>query len=135
MIIDASVGVKWLVVEEDTEAAVDLLDIENLRVPALFFSEVCNAIVKKARRGEVELDQLVGAVRSLDRLVTVADDRAHLATAMELAQALHHSVYDCVYLALAIAEDSRLVTADRKFAAKVATSPYVASLVLLGELG
>jgi predicted nucleic acid-binding protein len=38
-----------------------------------------------------------------------------LPTAFAIASAAGHSVYDCLYLALAEREDCPLVTADRRF--------------------
>ena len=38
-----------------------------------------------------------------------------LPAALDVAIAVDHSLYDCLYLALAEAEDCRVVTADRRF--------------------
>jgi predicted nucleic acid-binding protein len=52
--------------------------------------------------------------------------------ALSLAIALNHPAYDCFYLALAIAEDDVLITADRRFHAACAASAYTAHVQLLG---
>jgi predicted nucleic acid-binding protein len=41
---------------------------------------------------------------------------------MELAITLDRSVYDSLYLALAVAQDCQLITADRKFYSAVSSS-------------
>jgi predicted nucleic acid-binding protein len=57
-----------------------------------------------------------------------------LAAAAELARALAHPVYDCLYLALAIRECAQVVTADRRFQAAVEASPAHRGMVrLLGD--
>jgi len=45
-----------------------------------------------------------------------------VAAALELAIVLDRTVYDCLYLALAVAQDVAVVTADRKFYAEVIES-------------
>jgi predicted nucleic acid-binding protein len=47
---------------------------------------------------------------------------------------LQHSVYDCVYLAMALASGAQVVSADRRFVSAVRRRPDLAgSIVLLGE--
>ena len=54
-VVDASVAVKWLVVEEDTDVAQQLATGElDLHAPRLMASEVANALWSKARAGEIE---------------------------------------------------------------------------------
>jgi len=45
-----------------------------------------------------------------------------------LAVALDHTVYDSLYLALAIAQDGALITADQKFHATVSDSPLASHI-------
>ena len=54
--------------------------------------------------------------------------------ATRLALTLGHPVYDCLYLALAVREKTRLITADRQFARVVRVDRALSShLQLLGE--
>mgnify|MGYP001279845757 CR=1 FL=1 len=53
--------------------------------------------------------------------------------AYELSNVLWHSVYDCIYLALAEKEDAILVTADRKLYERVKTSAYSKSIAWVEE--
>lgn len=54
--------------------------------------------------------------------------------ATRLAVTLDHSVYDCLYLALAVREHTRLVTADQQFARVVREDKTLSDhLQLLGE--
>ena len=54
LVVDASVAVKWLVEEEDSEAADRLLEQRHeLFAPRLMASEVGNALWRKVRMGEL----------------------------------------------------------------------------------
>ena len=54
-VVDASVAVKWLVVEEDADVAQELATSgQELHAPRLMASEVANALWRKARAGEIE---------------------------------------------------------------------------------
>ena len=115
IVIDASVALKWVLDEPGKEAADALLD-EELIAPALWLLEAANALWKRAQRGEI------GAVQAKDRLaelynapVTTTAIEDDLPAAADLAHALGHPVYDCLYLATAIRENTYVITADRRF--------------------
>ena len=121
-VVDASVAVKWFVSEEHSDVATLLLD-ENfdLAVPRLFFSEFGNILWKKFSRGELSHDEVIDTARSLpSAMLTPMDDEWLLDVAIVLACELKHPVYDCLYLALADSLETAMVTADQKFANKVA---------------
>ncbi|MBI3682117.1 MAG: type II toxin-antitoxin system VapC family toxin [Acidobacteria bacterium] len=61
---------------------------------------------------------------------SMAERRHLLDSAFELSLDLHHPVYDCVYIALALRRDMPLVTADERLVAAVHKSPKVASRVI-----
>ena len=55
VVVDASVAVKWLIVEEDADIARELATSgEDLHAPRLMAPEVANALWRKARLGEIE---------------------------------------------------------------------------------
>ena len=55
--------------------------------------------------------------------------------ALDLAVALKHPIYDCLYLALALVRGARVVSTDRRFLAASRTQPdCVGAVVLLSEL-
>jgi predicted nucleic acid-binding protein len=125
VVADASVVVKWFVPEIHSAAATRLLESDIVVcAPDLIFPEFGNILWKKVRRGELtrdETDEILAAFSALP--VEVHSSAALLAGACELALALDRTVYDSVYLALAIAQDCVLVTADAKFRAALAGSP------------
>ena len=58
LVVDASVAVKWLVAEEDSESANRLAaGAEDLHAPRLMASEVANTLWRKARLGEIGRDR------------------------------------------------------------------------------
>lgn len=115
LVVDASVAVKWLVVEEHSADARGLLDDEELHAPRLLVSEVANAVWRKVRLDQVDR----GAAGQL--LATVSDmpirwhaDETICADAIRLAIAHDRPVYDLMYLALAQRLGVRVVTADQR---------------------
>jgi len=125
IVVDASVAVKWLVSEQDEDAAEELLRTQaQVAGPALLRVEVTAAIARKARFGEIQAAQAEAAIElwrsMLDRadIDLIAED-PDLPLALKLSLELNHPLQDCVYLALAERLDAPLVTADEKFAAKV----------------
>ena len=125
-VVDASVAIKVVVAEEDSDAAHRLAASgDTLHAPRLMVSEIANALWRKARVGDIEPSR-AGA---LMMAVTAMPDRWHAdetvgADAVRLAIALDRPVYDCVYLALAYRLDAQLVTADRRFANALAPTEH-----------
>jgi predicted nucleic acid-binding protein len=129
MVIDASVAIKWVVPEVGSEAASHLLG-QELWAPSLWLAEVANALLKKTRRGEITRDEARLRAQDLaDAPIEPIELPILLPSAMRMADELGHSIYDCFYLAAALLRDTTLVTADRRFAAKVAAHPYLAGRV------
>lgn len=122
MIIDASVAIKWLLPEDRVGEATALLERPGLVAPDLIFAEIADAIWKKVWLGEI-----ASLPPSLDRIGEYFDEVVSCAAlsvrACELGLELDHPACDCFYLALAERENDVLMTADRKFARKVATTP------------
>lgn len=123
-VVDASVAVKWVVIEEDAETARRLITSgHELHAPRLLASEVANALWRKARLNEishVDASALVTALR--DMPVRWGTDEIISADAIRLALALDRPVYDCVYLALAQHLGGVMLTADLRFANALANS-------------
>lgn len=128
-VVDASVVIKWFVPEVHSDAARRLLQSENQYVaPDLLFAETANTIWKKVRRGEVSRRDGEGLVADVGRAaVQTVPCRALAADAYALASACGRTVYDAMYLALALRLDTRLITADERLAGALAAMPAVAS--------
>ena len=132
-VIDASVAVKWVVAEEFSDQAAALLDgAEVLCAPELLFAETANALWAMARRGDFRRAALRDALDLLlDAPIAIpATMRQLTPAAARLATDLDHPAYDCFYLALALQEQRPVVTADRRFHAKVRGHAYLSSAAL-----
>jgi predicted nucleic acid-binding protein len=124
-VVDASVAVKWFVPEIHSAAAARLLDPAIvLCAPDLISAEFGNVLWKKVRRAELtpdDADEILEAFGGVP--LEIRPSSVLLAAAFELAVELDRSVYDSLYLALAVAEKCALVTADAKFHSVVVASP------------
>jgi predicted nucleic acid-binding protein len=120
IVVDASVALKWYIDEEDSEAALALLDSgERLIAPDLVLAELCNAAWQLIRRGELRLEQMPIIARGVSAAFASLYGSAHLAPrAAAIALELDHPVYGCFYLALSEAQNAALVSADRRLIAK-----------------
>jgi len=130
LVVDASVAVKWFVPEIHSTAAARLLEPEHLlSAPDLIGPELGNTIWKKVRRQELtsrEAAQILNAFPSVG--VEIYPSSALLVSAFELAVALDRTVYDSLYLALAVAQDRALVTADQRFYGSVIESTFASHI-------
>ena len=117
LVVDASVAVKWLVAEEDSDMARALAASgDELRAPRLMASELAHALWRKARLGEIERGEAGAMLATIpDMPVRWGADEDVAADAARLALGLDRTVYDCVYLALAYRLGATVVTADRRF--------------------
>ena len=132
MIVDASVAIKWLVVEENSDLANQLVARGDLIAPDLIASEIANAMWKKFQRKE-----LSGLPSGLATIIDVFDriepSARFIVQAAELALELKHPAYDCFYLALAQATGQKIVTADQRLLNKLSNTPYAELLLTLHD--
>lgn len=139
LVVDASVAVKWVVEESGTEEALSLLERRALSAPDLLMSECANILWKKVRRDELTEEEAGLAGRLLQRAaLDVLPTRPLVPRALDLAIALDHAAYDCIYLALAVENGWRFITADERLVRKLAESgnaELAARVLRLGEVG
>lgn len=132
VVVDASAALKWLIEEEGSAAARDLLDREVLHAPDFMLLEVANVLWAKARRGVLLRAEADTAFQALAAVPIVLMPLAELIRpARTLAFALDLTVYDAVYAALAQQLDCPLATADEKLAQAMATAHLTGSAHLI----
>ncbi len=120
LIIDASIAIKWVVEEDGTELALALRQQARLVAPDLLVPECANILWKKVQRKELSRDEALLAARLLQSAeMELVPARALMETATRLAIELDYPAYDCLYLALAIENDCRFVTADERMVNKI----------------
>ena len=117
VVVDASVLVKWFVREDHTTEAELLIDPRfELHAPQLLLPEFGNILWKKCRNEDLDEDVALLAITSIrsERIILHSNEpllNPAFAGALETGQ----SVYDWIYLSLAMSLDCKLITADRKF--------------------
>lgn len=138
LVVDASVVIKWHVVEVHSDAARQLLgdDAPDLHVPDLLFPEVGNILWKKVNRGELTAE----SARTIAHLVAVAPLVVHpaaplLEAAFEIALTSGRTVYDSLYVALAVQLGCRVVTADERLSNSLKAGPLGTHILWIEDVG
>jgi predicted nucleic acid-binding protein len=128
-VIDASVAAKW-VLPDRSETLLDEAEQllgryakgqARLVVPDLFWAELGNILWKAVRRGRCTQKAAETGLATMRKrgLPTVPSDTL-VEAAFAIAAAFDRTVYDSLYIALAIDCRGQLVTADEKLANAVA---------------
>ncbi len=135
LVVDASVAVKWLVQEENSEIADSLRQSEHdLLAPRFMELELGNVIWGKTRRGDLARPEAIALMESLvDLPVEWWEDDSLIQTAIRLALELNHPAYDCLYLALAHRLDAIVVTADTRFGRAAAGTIHADTVLMLEQ--
>jgi len=135
LVVDASVACKWFIAEAQSQDAVAILARgDDLLAPDLIVPEVCNVAWQKLRRHEIDGDQAAAMVSGLPDMIDELVPSARLTgRAFEIAKALDHPVYDCLYLALAESRELRMVTADRRLLTRLRRTPWARVAIGLGD--
>jgi predicted nucleic acid-binding protein len=135
-VLDASVAIKWVIVEPDSNKATRLREdyrnaIHELIAPESFTIECAYSLTKKQRQ------RLLPDARALwDEIMIDAPVLAPILPlmdrALEISIAKRHNFYDCLYVVLAERERCELLTADTKLITNLQASfPFITSLATL----
>jgi predicted nucleic acid-binding protein len=133
-VVDASVAVKWYVSERNSIRAIKLLTAKDIKkiVPELLFAECANAVNKKSGAGDISDEEGRKVIESLlQSPFVVHSSKDLIAMAFEIATLINQSVYDCIYLALALASACPLITADERFYRAVSRTHFAGAVILL----
>jgi predicted nucleic acid-binding protein len=132
-VVDASVVVKWFVPEVHSDESRRLLVLPYEYVaPDLLFAEAANAIWKKIRREELTSEEGQQLVADIGQIaVETVSCRALAEDAHALANATGRTVYDSMYVALAVRLNTRAITADDRLEAALKRIPPVAGHIQL----
>jgi predicted nucleic acid-binding protein len=137
IVVDASVGVKWFLPEvHAAEARAWRHGGDELHAPAFFFDlEIANILWKKVHRAELtreDADLILDQLPSLP--VRRHAEAALLAPAFDLANRTRRTVYDCLYLALAVQLGGRMLTADARLYHSLAATPFAPYVVWVADV-
>ena len=120
IVLDASVTLSWCFPDEQTPAAMRVLDLlkagDQALVPAFWCSEVLNSLLVAERKGRISAEQTRAFLGDLAALRPTLDD-SPLERVFQDIQALcrQHSLasYDALYVELAMRSGSPLATLDK----------------------
>jgi predicted nucleic acid-binding protein len=119
-VVDSSVALKWVSAEPDRDAALRLFDRYvagevMLIAPDLLLIELASVISKRSRRKEIEPQHARHAFEALGQgAPQLYETRPLLLDALALSIRHESSLWDCVYLTLALAHNCPFLTADRR---------------------
>lgn len=124
-VLDASVAAQWFLPPEQeplaaqAEAVLHRFSSGDCRliVPDLFWPEMGNILGKAVRGGRLSRGSCDKAVQALESTgIATLPGLPLLKDAMAIAVAFDRTVYDSVYVALAVVSNALLVTADERLA-------------------
>ncbi len=119
-VLDASVAAAWFLADEpDTTAgaALDRLESGEAYVPQLWHLEIRNVLLVAERRGRVAPGEATQHLNALARLPIQTDTAPDLEGAYGLARVYELTIYDAIYLELAMRKHVALATLDSRLAA------------------
>jgi len=123
VVLDASVAVKWHLPaahESLVEEAFELLTSHvrqqvRLIVPDFFWAEFGNVLWKAVRKRRVSEEAAREAVEQTRQLgIAATPTEGLLEQALSIALASGQTVYDSLYVALAVHMDAEMITADER---------------------
>lgn len=135
LVIDSCVCVKWVIREQDSERAINLLSSDaELIAPDLVLLEVANALWKNVRRGLITAERAQLRLGDLpgffNRLLPSTE---LVAEALSLGLTIDLPIYDCAYVIASRRTGAKLVTADTKLVGKLADTPDRQNVIHLSD--
>ncbi len=120
LVVDCSVAAKWVLPAPGRAPALQLLERYEsgeiaLIAPDLLLAEFASLLAKRHRRKEISAVQAAQAFHLMAECAPrLLDMRPRLPRALNLSLQYQLSLWDCVYLAIAIEHDCPFLTADRR---------------------
>lgn len=136
LVVDASIVVKWLLPELHSAPARRVLAERNdLLAPDLLWAELGNVLWKKSRAGELTAEEARDLLRDLRRFpIRTIPSFGLIDPALDIATRFGRSVYDCLYLALAMSRRCQVVTSDRRLYASLNKGPLAPCLLWVEDV-
>jgi predicted nucleic acid-binding protein len=121
LVVDASVGVKWQLDDEEHVDKAETIkqafvrQVLTLVVPVIFVVEWANALNVAIARGRFPAEAWREALEDVDAMqIPVRHPQGLVLEAWQMARSYGRTVYDGLYMALAKMERCVLVTGDRQ---------------------
>jgi predicted nucleic acid-binding protein len=122
-VLDASVAAKWLLPAEGEPLSAEAMELAEryttgevaLIVPDLFWIEIANILWKAQRIERVSAESAEEALQwAAELAIPTYPSETLLRDAFTIAVRFQRTVYDCIYIALAISTQRPLITADKR---------------------
>jgi predicted nucleic acid-binding protein len=122
-VLDASVAAKWLLPAEGEPLSAEAMELAEryttgevaLIVPDLFWIEIANILWKAQRIERVSAESAEEALQwAAELAIPTYPSETLLRDAFTIAVRFQRTVYDCIYIALAISTRRPLITADKR---------------------
>ena len=132
--VDASVAAQWIFDEPNSLAPKERLNPSHeLHVPDFFFLEIDNILWKRVQRKEITIKESeIGRSAFRQFPLQIHPFMSSLDLAYAVALKSHQSLYDSLYISLAILLDVCLVTADKKLHEGIKKSGWLKKVVWIG---
>ena len=117
-VVDASVALKWVLPEAESDKARRLRDdfrnrVHHLLAPDFFPLEIAHALTRAERKKIIPMGYAKGFLADIMQSTPALHPYLPLlARATDISSETRLGVYDCVYVALAEREQCEVVTAD-----------------------
>ena len=117
-VLDCSVAAKWVLPEPGRAPALELFERYAsgqvlLIAPDILLAEFASLVAKRNRRKQISAGQAHEAFSLMTKSAPkLFDTRPRLSRALDLSLQRQLSLWDCVYLALALEHDCPVLTAD-----------------------
>jgi predicted nucleic acid-binding protein len=134
-VIDASIVAKAFFEEEHSEECRALLRLRRpFLAPDLLRVEFASVVWKRFRRSEIDRPTAAQILAdSLQLPVEIESSEGLVGSALEIAMSTDRSVYDCLYIALAVKHGCPLITADQRLVNALASGSLAKTVRLVVE--
>lgn len=122
-VLDAGVAAKWFLPQVNEPLTTEALGVlyeysagrVHLGVPDLFWPEIGNVLWKAVRQRRISPTYAEESIRKLKNVqIQIAPSLPLLDDAFAIAVTFDQTVYDAIYVALAVASGAPLITADER---------------------
>ncbi len=136
-VIDASILLKLFFAEEHSDAAVQYVKgAQELQAPDLLWVEASYVVWRRVRRGEITAPDAASLMSEMVRVPIKTWATLDLVpAALALAVDTGRTLYDCLYLALAVREDVPLLTGDERFVTALGRGQWAKRVCFVGSQG
>ncbi len=134
-VIDAGVLIK-LFFEEDYSGVAErfIQATQELLAPDLIWSETANVVWKRYRRGDLSHEDATGiAAQIVGMPLRISPSADLIPDALDLAMQFDRTVYDGLYVALAVRTKSVMITSDQRLVNSLAGTPLEKNVAWIGD--